>query len=346
VLATVGDGELVVRKLASGDVRWASTVDGIGADHRLAVYDDVVVVVGSRGIDLSIAAYDVATGATLWERLEPDASYWTHESGLIELTRPDGGMRARTLDPATGDVVGVDIRMHEWPAPDGYLVGSSDRTTDIALLDIATGRLVQPAIPAFGVGGIAAVGDAIVGFTDQDEIVLYDDAGVPVDQRRFVSAAFGDFAGRAELVGGAPGTTIGVVASGTSLGFDVADGRIEVVWEIRGRVGPAVGTAVGPLAIGRLVDPDTGAVGSAVVDVRDGTVVARPELDGERESDPLILHDGYVSPPAIGDPDRVVAAFDFDGTERWSLALGGDGWFTVDGGVLVEVDKGVLTVHG
>ena len=219
-------------------------------------------------------------------------------------------------------------------APVGYEIGRSGNT--LVLFDTATGQVGEPAVPDLDLASIAPVGDRTVGFTDDAGIVLFDHQGVAIDQRPFVSAVHGDFRGRAELVGGVPDSTLGIIASGSSIGFDVADDRIEVAWELLGRVGPPVDTAVGPVSIARTVHPVTAEIDVELIDVRSGTSIAVTDLGTTREADPVVVHDGYVAAPALGDPDREIRAVDFDGVERWTLATPPGSWYELAGGHAVR----------
>ena len=145
-----------------------------------------------------------------------------------------------------------------------------------------------------------------------------------------------------------PGTTTAIVASGSSIGFDVADDRIEVAWELLGRVGPPVETAAGPVSIARTVHPVTAEIDVELIDVRSGTSIAVTDLGTTREADPVVVHDGYVAAPALGDPDREIRAVGFDGVERWTLATPPGSWYELAGGTLYVVDpsEGTLTAHG
>lgn len=346
---SVGD-ELVVRELDTGEVRWAAPVESTDGVRRVMVDATAIMLADDFGTSAgtAVVAFDPDTGDVLWERRASDeVTLEFLQETLVEISEPAGGDRiVRVVDTATGEPMGAGVVADAAPPPPGFVVGRVGG--DLALLDLATGEVVAPAVPAFGLRSIAPVGGHVVGFTEDNEIVAFDDDGVAVDRRLFVSDAFGDFAGRAELVGGVPGTSLGIVASGTSVGFEVVGGRIEARWELEGRVfGPGTETEVGPVSVARLVDPETGLVQMAIVDVRDGSVVATTDAAGDREAAPLLFADGWIAAPVIGDPDRVVTAFGYGGDERWSLPLERDPfWWGVDDGVFVVLFDRTLVAYG
>jgi hypothetical protein len=344
-VAMVADGELLVLEAATGTERWSRDLSD-DARHEIGLYGDYVVAVSRTPTETTVAGYRLTSGTRWWHRTRDDIDIELRPTGVVEYLDTRSNIAMRVIDPATGEVIGPASVAADLPAPAGFELGRSANL--LVLVDITTGGLNRPAVPDLGLTGVAPVGDDVVGFTDTDDIVLFDRSGGVLDQRPFVSGAPGDFRGRAGLVGGVPGTSIGIVASGSSIGFDVADGRIEVIWELLGRVGPPVDTAVGPVAIARLVDPETGEVDIAIVDVRTGTPIAITDLGLTREGDPVVVHDGYVAAPAAGDPARVISAVGFDGVQRWALPTPPGSWYDVLAGTLYLVDpsSGTLTAYG
>jgi hypothetical protein len=111
-----------------------------------------------------------------------------------------------------------------------------------------------------------------------------------------------------------------------------------VVWEVDGRVLPPVETEIGPVAATRLVGTTTGHVGHALIDARDGTILAVTETGIAREAAPVIGADGFVVATAIGASGRSVSAFGFDGDERWHVALPHAASFEVAPGTLLVLE--------
>jgi hypothetical protein len=251
----------------------------------------------------------------------------------------------RVLDPLTGDEMGDAAEAVTMSTATPYVVS---RVGDLfAVIDLRKGTRVGPAVPAFGLRSIAPVGGHIVGLTEENDIVLFGEHGEVLDQRPFVSLAFGDFTGRAELIGEVPGTTMGIVSSGTSVGFDVGGGSIESVWEIVGRVTPPVDTAVGPVAVAREVSPSTGEVDHAIIDPRDGSTIAVTDSGMTREGAPVIRADGYVVTAAVGDLGRTITAYSFDGDERWNVSLPPAASFEVAPGTLLVLESsGSIAAYG
>jgi hypothetical protein len=315
-------------------------------DDELAIYDDGLVVASYRPGGFTLEGFDLDTGRRRYDRTTGSGGVMLLDDGIVEFVHSATTSTVRVVDPAVGVAVGPAALTSELTPTEGYVIGRTSGR--LALLDVATGAIERPLIADLGLASIAPVGDRIVGFTDEASIVLYDDEGVVVDQRPFVSDVRGDFRGRAQLVGGVPDTSIGMVASGSSIGFDVSDGRIDVIWELLGRVGPAVDTELGPISVARTVDAETAEIDEELIDVLTGESIAVTDAGITRVAPPIVLHDGYVTHPALGDSDRVVAGYGFDGIERWSVATPMGSWFEVHGGVLYVVDpsEGVLVAYG
>jgi hypothetical protein len=344
-VVAVADGRLSVRDATTGLERWRRGLPTEAGDVAVAVFADAVVAVGTGVRQDWAIGFDIDDGTVRWEHGGGERTTALLPDGVVEYVDNGGATAMRVIDPSTGTAIGPPTRATEMPTPPGLVVGGVG--DDYVALDVATGVVYEPSVPAFGLASIAPVGDRLVGFTDDADIVLYGRTGTPLDQRPFVSNVFGDFPGRSRLVGGVPGSSIGIVASGTSIGFDVSNDRIEVLWEVRGRVGAPVDTADGPLAVARIVDPETGTVDVAVIDVRDGTTVAVTDDGTTRVADPLIVHDGYLRAPAVGDLDETIAAVGFDGVERWSMSTADASWYQLFDGVLYVLGRdGRLTAHG
>jgi hypothetical protein len=334
-VARIDAAELLVYELSDGSLRWRAPL--AGADPAVAFFDEAVVAVTTTGrTDVSVIGFDPTDGSVLWRRSDDQAMAVAGPGAPVLLDGRRDTVVMRVLDPATGNEVGDATEAVTMSTATPYVVS---RVGDLlAVIDLRSGTRVGPGVPALGLRSIAPVGGHIVGLTDEDDIVLFDEFGDVVDQRPFVSLASGSFTGRAELIGEVPGTTIGIVSSGTSVGFDVGDGTIETLWEIDGRVHPPVDTAVGPVAVARVVSPTTGEVDHAIVDPRDGSTIAVTDAGMTRESAPVIRSDGYVVTAAVGDRGRTITAYSFDGDERWTVSLPPAASFEVAPGTLLVLE--------
>jgi outer membrane protein assembly factor BamB len=334
-VARIDAAELLVYELSDGTLRWRAPL--AGADPAVAFFDEAVVAVTTTGrSDVAVMGFDPTDGAVLWRRSDHQAVAVAGPGAPVLLDGRRDAVVMRVLDPATGEEVGDAAEAVTMSTATPYVVSRVGEL--LAVIDLRSGTRVGPAVPAFGLRSIAPVGGHIVGLTDDNDIVLFDEYGDVADQRPFISLAFGDFTGRAELVGEVPGTTIGIVSSGTSVGFDVGSGEIETLWEIDGRVHPPVETAVGPVAVARVVSPTTGEVDHAIVDPRDGSTIAVTDSGMTREGAPVIRADGYVVTAAVGDRGRTITAYSFDGDERWNVSLPPAASFEVAPGTLLVLE--------
>jgi hypothetical protein len=334
-VARVDAAELLVYELSDGALRWRAPL--AGTDPAVAFFDEAVVAVTTTGsTDVTVIGFDPADGEVRWRRRADQAVAVAGPGAPVVLDGRRDAVVMRVLDPATGLEVGEATEAVRMSTATPYVVSLVGEL--LAVIDLRSGTRVGPAVPAFGLRSIAPVGGHIVGLTEDNDIVLFDEHGDVADQRPFVSLAFGDFTGRAELVGEVPGTTIGIVSSGTSVGFEVGDGVIETLWEIDGRVHPPVETAVGPVAVARVVNPTTGEVDHAIVDPRDGSTIAVTDAGMTREGAPVIRADGYVVTAAVGDRGRTITAYSFDGDERWNVALPPAASFEVAPGTLLVLE--------
>jgi hypothetical protein len=334
-MARIDAAELLVYELSDGTLRWRAPL--AGADPTVAFFDEAVVAVTTTGrTNVAVSGFDPADGSVLWRRSDVQAVAVAGPGAPVVLDGRRDTVVMRVLDPATGEEVGDAAEAVTMSTATPYVVSRVGEL--FAVIDLRSGTRVGPAVPALGLRSIAPVGGHIVGLTDDDDIVLFDEYGDAVDRRPFVSLASGDFTGRAELIGEVPGTTIGIVSSATSVGFDVGGGSIETLWEIDGRVHPPVDTAVGPVAVARVVDPVTGEVDHAIVDPRDGSTIAVTDSGMTREGAPVVRADGYVVTAAVGDRGRTITAYSFDGDERWNVSLPPAASFEVAPGTLLVLE--------
>lgn len=351
-LVALGDGMVVAATAASVDAYssddgtplWSHRYDADGRPVGVAVYDDVAIVVQATSRTVVTLTGLGADGSVVWSRPGPFSSIDLLPDRPVEYSRPAAVTRIGVLDPATGDAIGREVEGVELTPPDHYVIGRRDG--ELSVFDLRAGRWLAPSISEFGLRSLAPVDEYLLGLTESSDIIVYDQNRVALDQRAFVSDAFGDFNGRAELVGGVPGTGIGIVASGSSVGFDTSDGSIDVVWEVPGRVGTPVETRIGPVSVARVVDGRSGEVNHALVDVTDGRTLVVTDEGATREAPPTVAADGYVVAPAVGDLSRTISAHDFDGGQRWSLALEpGDDFRLVDGTLFVIGAGGTIAAH-
>jgi hypothetical protein len=334
-VARIDAAELLVYELSDGTLRWRAPL--AGADPAVAFFDEAVVAVTTTGrTNVAVIGFDPTDGSVLWRRSDHQAVAVAGPGAPVLLDGRRDTVVMRVLDPATGEEVGQAAEAVTMSTATPYVVSRVGEL--LAVIDLRSGTRVGPAVPASGLRSIVPVGGHIVGLTDDDDIVLFDEHGDVTDQRPFISLASGDFTGRAELVGEVPGTTIGIASGGTSLGFDVGGGSIEPLWEIDGRVHPPVDTAVGPVAVARVVSPTTGEVDHAIVDPRDGSTIAVTDSGMTREGAPVIRADGYVVTTAVGDRGRTITAYSFDGDERWNVSLPPAASFEVAPGTLLVLE--------
>lgn len=321
---------------------WEHRTDG-GRPVGVAVYDEAVILVETTARTVATLTGLDREGNVAWSRSGPSLTVDLLPDRPVEHSRADAVARVGVLDPATGDVVGRPAEAVESATPEHYVVGRRDG--ELSVFDMRAGRWVDPAVGEFGLRTLVPVGEHVVALTDTSDIIVYDRTGKTLDQRTFVSDAFGDFTGRAELVGGVPGSDIGIVASGTSIGFDVSTGSIEVVWEVPGRVGTPVETLVGPVSVARVVDAETGEVDHSLVGAETGETMVVTDHGVTREAPPTIAANGYLAAPAVGDPSRLIAAHDFDGAQRWSLPLPAGAEYRLDDGALFVIDGQTVVAY-
>lgn len=341
---------LLVADAATGDRRWERDL-GAPVEALWLIDDRVAVVLESGPRERTLIVVDDVTGAEQWRRVGDGGTRFFVEVGSVFELAPDGrdgNLELRLLDPDNGAPLDRVTVADEVVAPAPHVAASvADGIRLHALADLAP---VAPSIDPFQLRSVTLVGGTVVGFDREATIVAYDAGGRRSDERPFVSDAFGEFTGRAELVGGVPGNDVGVVASGSSLGFHVVGGRIEVAWTLSGRVGAPVVTDIGPVSVARVVDDETGEINLSLVDPRVGTTLAVTDAGLTRESDPIVGRDGYVVAPEIGAASRVVTAFDLDGRERWQLGIDLGADYHVGGGmiavVVVGLDASSVVVYG
>ena len=87
-------------------------------------------------------------------------------------------------------------------------------------------------------------------------------------------------------------------------------------------MGPPIETSIGPLAIARTVVESTGEIDVELVDLSTGDTIVVTDPGVTREDDPIVVHDGYVAAPALGDPERVIAyeglRYEWDGKRPYA----------------------------
>jgi hypothetical protein len=355
VVVVVSDvGDVVAFDSPTGAQRWRAGIGESLSVTALGVVDGVVVVADSiPGARARIHALDVVTGAVRWKQASDAAGYGIVEQRPFRLSYGRTTTILQFLDPLDGTSVGAPIERDVGsvvtaPAPYFASVVEGRLTLiDLDTLDVAAGP-----VAAGDLRFVTLLDGHLVGVTEQNVIVVVDDDGNRIDEQAFESDAFGDFAGRAELVGPNRGGRVAIVASGSSVGFRVIGGAISVVWTLPGRVGAPLLTDVGAVSVARLVDAATGEVNDALVDPETGDVIAVTDAGVTRERDPVVGRDGFLLAPEIGEPDRVLSAIGYDGSERWALTLPkGPVDYLADHGVLVTTERqdggrSIVTAYG
>jgi hypothetical protein len=346
--------EMVASDVETGGQLWIRPLREFAANHDAFVFDSTAVVVEYGGDGATIATgLDLQTGQQLWSRDGFGQNFWATDRFLYELAPAEGRneLTFTLRDPLTGDrlteEIGVAFTVFDAPTP--YVVEKAGDGR-LVLRDFENEGAEAVPVAGFGIRDLAPVGAVQVGFDDRARIVAFDSAGERTDERAFVSGAFGEFRGRAEFVGGVPGHNVGIVSSGTSMGFEIRDGLIETLWELPGRVGPPVSTEIGPISVARLIDQETGEVDLALIDPVDGSVVAVTDAGETREAGPIVAANGYLLSPAIGPAVRELSAGGFDGSPWWSIVIPQFGSYVVDDETLVVIERiggtSTVTVYG
>lgn len=339
-VAIAVDGELVAVDIESGDERWRRppTASDVDVD-RVAVIDGHVFVQQREGGRSELRAYSADTGELQWDTVGDDGvviiSGRDDDALLVRRIQVGGRATVEILEPTTGEPVTDVLRLSGVTAAgDDIAVQPSDRR--VAIWSRQAGAVVASTVDEFNLRMVTDVGAGVVALDREGRVILFDDDGRRVDERPFVSDAFGEFTSRPELVGVVDG--IGVIASGTTIGFDLADGSIEPVWSREGRAQPPVMTASGPVAV--LVGPEpSGQIRETLIDPIDGSTIVVTDPDGKRERSPVLGHNGYVLAPIIGAPTRTLSAFDYDGSELWSMDLPPVATFELAHEVVVVVER-------
>ena len=332
----------------TGGELWAQphTYELFGPELR--VYPGVVVALdGGVGPLSSAQGFDATTGELLWFEVSDRDLFTFTDDWVVQVAPRRRATTTRVLDPVTGEPATVSFTTDDIVGVGPYFVDDDDGVLE--LYDSMTLERVAGPVNGSGLRAITMIGERPVGFGSDNRIVAFDANGARTDERPFRSDTLGDAVGRAELIGGVPGSEVGVVASGSSIGFVVDDGQLDVVWELEGRVGPPIDTEIGPLSVARLA-AEPGEVDLALVDPVSGDVVAVTDAGTTREADPHVAYNGYVVAPAV-DTVRELMAFSHGGDEPlWTLSLPVQASYTVtDEAVLVvEATPGssTLTVHG
>lgn len=346
----VGSGVVVVTTadvvrafdLDDGTALWEREL-GDRTFDRVAVIDDRFVMQerapGGRSV---VRVVDAMTGDDVWDSFDLDGvdtiAGPPEEPLIVRRTRVDDATEMAIIDAESGVPVGDPVRLSPVTAAGAlFAVQPSDRRVAVWSPDDAT--VVAGPVDSFDLRTVAALRGSVVALDLEGRIVVFDETGLRADEQPFQSDAFGEFTGRAELAGVVESAGVGIIASGSSLGFSVDDARIETVWQRPGRVLAPVETEAGPRSV--LVGPTepSGEIRETIIDPADGSTVAVTDLDGKRERGPLLGHDGYVLAPAVGAAERVVEAFDHDGSRRWSLTIPAGARYEILGGVLVIVER-------
>jgi outer membrane protein assembly factor BamB len=327
----------------TGGRLWSLAAPGEPLARELLVIDGVAIVVDRRGGGAQeIVAVEAGSGETLWNRSDPSGAVRIVENRLLEFGVRDFGAtgRRKTLrlvDPRSGDAIGPRFGMSETEAPMPRITSVDDN--GVTVYDVDSGRRLGPTVDGPRLRSVDVVDGVIVGFDDASRIVVFDERGDRTDERQFASDAFGDFRGRAELIGAVPGHDLAILSSGSSIGFRVGSGNAEVAWQVDGRVGTPVVTDVGPVSVARVIDATTGEVNHALVAAVTGETLAVTDPGETREAEPEVRQNGYIVAPEVGGGPRVLRAFDFAGDQLWSVALPVNASFVLADGSLVVVHR-------
>ncbi len=336
-LALAVDGSIEVRSIHTGALAWRSAPLGDDLDVDVVVIDDLVVASTLWPGDgpSELVAFDVVSGAERWRySAQPSGQVGMFDDWLFEFVDVRGDQRLQLIDAATGDRLAALISL---ALPDIVVpFVPDDDGGRVQLIDLDTGDPVGPRIDGFGLWALTAVGGSVVGIDQDATVILYDEAGRRVDEQQFTGEQRGGIADRVVLVGGVPGTDVGIVAGGTSMGFRIRDGAIEGLWEFDGRVSAPEMTDIGPVSLAETLDPTTGEIDVLLVNPLTGSTIVTLGSDGLTEQLPPTLgRDGYLVAPR----DGAVSAFGFDGALRWSVDLPRFASYFADHGRLVMVER-------
>ncbi|NNE11070.1 MAG: PQQ-binding-like beta-propeller repeat protein [Ilumatobacter sp.] len=338
------DAALVAFDLAGGTELWRRSVDlpARGADAVEVLGDRVVVERRSPGGATGVTVFDRLTGDEVWTA-DAEATYQLRgEAGrrfLVRLSRPDDVSLLELVSPVDGAIVGGPIEVGAVSVAGLDVVAQQFPREQVGIWSVEELATVAGPVPQFNLRTVAALDGAVVALDLERRIVAFDRDGNRIDERLFESDAFGEFRSRAELAGVVPGTGIGVVSSGSSLGFEVRDGRIETVWERPGRAGRPVTTAAGPVSL--LVGPRgaSGEIDDTLIDPRTGETLVVTDEGTTRETEPILGHEAYVAAPEIGAAERRLEAFNYDGQPLWDLVIEASAGYLVADGAVVVVER-------
>jgi len=333
--------ELVASDLTTGEQLWSRPLSDSALRRGLFVIDTTVALVETLADGTTTtSAVDQQTGTLLWSRSGSGQILGATDRWLYEFSETESGDRLVPRDPSTGEraveeltVLSVDL---DGPTPCVVEIADDGRLVVRKLESEQPGGV---RVDSYEIRELASVGDSLVGFDAEATIIAFDQHGERSDERPFVSNAFGDFVNRAELVGGVPGHNVGIVSSGTSIGFEILDGQIELLWELAGRVGRPVLTEIGPVSVARLVDQTTGEIDMALIDPIDGTVMIITDVGETREADPVVAVNGFLIAPAAGSAIRELSAVGFDGAPWWSVMIPRFGSYVVDEQTVVVIER-------
>lgn len=338
---------VVAFDLDTGAETWSHPIDleRRSVDRIAVIGDRVLVRQGGLAGNSSILALDLADGTAAWS-VTDDADYQLvgpdHAALVVRATSDDPDDRALRLelvDPVDGTIVGPSIQEAELSVPGSDELARRRSEREVTLWSFEGRADVAGPFDPFGLRWVAAVDDAIVALDEGGRIVAFDPAGVRTDERPFVSDAFGEFTGRATLSGVVPDQNLGIIASGSSLGFQVVDGQIRAVWQRAGRALEPVPTEVGPVSVLVGPAPETGEINDSLIDALTGETIGITDDGGTRESEPVLGHNAYLAAPEIGAAERVLTARRYDGSELWTLPLRPFSSYSLESGVVLLVDR-------
>jgi PQQ-like domain len=340
-------GSVVAFDMGTGAERWRHA---IGADKsgvsRIAVSGDRVLVQpnGPSG-DGGIVALDRISGDEIWAA-DAGAGYrLVGPDTAARVVRAFGGgaadrtQRLEPIDAADGTVAGKPILVAEVAVPgtDDMARRVSDRRATIWSWD-EMADIAGP-IDTFNLAAIAAVDDAVVALDFDGRIVAFDQNGDRTDERPFESDAFGEFTGRATLAGVVPDRNLGIIASGSSLGFRIADGQIDTAWKREGRALQPVPTEIGPISVLIGPEPGSGEINDSLIDAVSGETIRVTDAGETREREPILGHNAYVLAPEIGAGERELTALRYDGTELWTMPIPRSARYSFVDGTVVLIER-------
>jgi hypothetical protein len=317
---------------------WARQTETIATQVDVELADDVVVLIVTLPDALSfVVPIDGLTGQSLWATRPLDAVYTVSEDRLIRTTDGDAGREVLVHDVRTGAPLGDAVQVGSVTAPYPHI--ASDVAGQVSVVDSETASVVAGPVDRADLRMVTALDGRMIGFTENGEIVAYDDNGQALDQSGFVSNVLGDVGLHPNLVGSVPGHDISIASDNSSVGFTVTDGRVKILWERSGTVGESVLTEIGPLSVVQVLDTTTDEVDFKIANSVTGETIFETDVRRSRDRRPVLYADGFVVARRARRLSRVVTAFDYGGNQLWERTVEFPATFVIGNGLFAVTES-------